>query len=83
MKLLLLKFTAVLLSLILNFSGLNLSPDPDISELPNYGPDIFAETYCVLEGESGAVLLQKDMLLPGHAADWLSRLVCPGQRKGA
>ncbi len=62
MKLLLLKFTAVLLSLILNFSGLNLSPDPDISELPNYGPDIFAETYCVLEGESGAVLLQKDML---------------------
>ena len=59
MKLFLLHFTTITYFLIsvLSFSG-TLEPPAD---LENYGPDIYAETYCVLEGNSGAVLLQKDM----------------------
>ena len=63
MKLLLLHVTTILYFLIqsFSFSGFVTDPQPDLSELPNYGPDLYAETYCVLEGNSGVVLMQKDM----------------------
>ena len=63
MKHFLLQFTAIVFFLVqgFSFSGFVTDPQPDLSELPNYGPDIYAETYCVLEGTSGAVLMQKDM----------------------
>ena len=83
MKPFLIRITAFLLSFFLSlggsfFGGLSSDPTPDIHDLPNYGPDLFAETYCVLEGESGNVLLQKDMhkrMYPASTTKILTALI--------
>ena len=53
------KFTVFCLSISLLFGGL-FSVSASAEEALYQGPDIFAKTYCVIDGNTGEVLMEKD-----------------------